>query len=127
MCIIVCLTPVQQQMEQSMSSLRFGMSARQVENRVRPNVVVAAGVAGKEEEALRMVMREYERRIREIEGERREQEEKREKEVKIMRELLEERQQWQARQMDTARVISRLEGKRAEEEEEEDGEGMIEL
>lgn len=37
-CIIVCITPSKTQLEQSLSSLRFGQSAMQVENRIKPNV-----------------------------------------------------------------------------------------
>lgn len=78
---------------------------------------------------MKLLVLEYERRIRTIEQDKREYQEKREHEVRLLYQLLEERKQWQTTKtgsikvtaikleaIDTARIIQRLEREpRAEE------------
>jgi len=65
-CIVVCITPIPSQLEQSLSSIKFGQSARKVENRVKPNIVESTS----EEEAFKLLIVEYERRLKTSEKER---------------------------------------------------------
>ena len=78
---------------------------------------------------MKLLVLEYERRIRTIEQDKREYQEKREHEVRLLYQLLEERKQWQTTKtgsikvtdrkleaIDTARIIQKLEREpRAEE------------
>lgn len=57
-CIVICITPSPQQIDQSLSSLRFGQNAMQVENKIKRNLI-----ANTQDEALKLLMADYERRI----------------------------------------------------------------
>lgn len=48
-----------------MSSIKFGQSARKVENRIKPNIIESTS----EEEAFKLLIVEYERRLKTSEKE----------------------------------------------------------
>ena len=85
-CIIVCITPSSRQVDQSVSSLRFGQNAMRVENSIRPNVV-----ANTDEEAMRLLIQDYERRLRTVERDKQLCLERQQSEVRLLHQLLEER------------------------------------
>lgn len=104
-CIIVCITPCSKQVDQSVSSLRFGQNAMRVENTVRPNVV-----ANSDEEAMRLLIQEYERRLRTVEQDKQICLERQQTEVRLLHQLLEERKHLHPRgtveSLDSARLRS---------------------
>jgi len=76
------VTPSLPQLEQSLSSLRFGQNAMRVEYKVRANVIEEGQ---SDEVSMKLIIADYERRIRAIEGERREQQVKREYEGRLLK------------------------------------------
>jgi|LauGreDrversion4_2_1035121.scaffolds.fasta_scaffold32334_4 hypothetical protein len=65
-----------------------------VENRIRPNnqnILLTNTGGNNDEEAVKLLMADYERRIRQVEGERIRE---REHEGRLLRQLLQERQEW---------------------------------
>lgn len=56
--IILCVNPSISQIEQTMSTLRFGLNAKKIENQVRANIICDAN-----DEMLRNLLREYEKKI----------------------------------------------------------------
>jgi len=60
--IILCATPVHTQYEQTLSTIRFGMSAKKIENTIKANVTEHNGA-----EAYELMINEYEERLKEME------------------------------------------------------------
>ena len=63
--IILCVSPTNTQVEQSLSTLRFGANARKIENNVKLNVYEE-----KNFDNLKKILADYEVKIRELEIER---------------------------------------------------------
>jgi len=55
--IILCMTPAATQFEQSMSTLRFGMNAKKIENKVQANIVTRDDDVG-----LKILFADYEKK-----------------------------------------------------------------
>ena len=60
--IILCVTPAVSQYEQTMSTLRFGSSAKKIQNKIHANIT-----QGQDEENLRRLIDDYEKRLGEAE------------------------------------------------------------
>ena len=60
--IILCVTPAVSQYEQTMSTLRFGQSAKKIQNRIHANVT-----EGQDEENLRRLISEYQKKLEDFE------------------------------------------------------------
>ena len=56
--IILCMTPAATQFEQSMSTLRFGMNAKKIENKVQANIVTRDDDVG-----LKILIADYEKKL----------------------------------------------------------------
>ncbi len=56
--IVLCVNPSLSQTEQTMSTLRFGLNAKKIENKVQANVISDAN-----DETLKNLLKEYERKI----------------------------------------------------------------
>jgi len=63
--IILCVTPAASQYEQTLSTMRFGYSAKQIENKIQVNITKNA-----EEEELKAVISGYESRLKDFENDR---------------------------------------------------------
>jgi len=63
--IVLCVTPAANQLEQTLSTLRFGQNAKMIQNKVVANVVKKSGL--EDEAELKAIMQEYERRLNEME------------------------------------------------------------
>ncbi len=63
--IFLCATPMNGQYEQTLSTIRFGMSAKKIENRIFANVT-----SHKSEEAYQLLIDEYEERLKSMEEQR---------------------------------------------------------
>ena len=61
--IVLCITPAAGQLEQTFSTLRFGQNAKMIRNTVVANV---KGIGASENE-VRLMLAQYERRLREME------------------------------------------------------------
>ncbi len=61
--ILLCITPSATQLEQTFSTLRFGQNAKMIKNTVVANVK-----AGGSDQELRVILSEYEKRLREMES-----------------------------------------------------------
>ncbi len=70
--IVLCITPSASQLEQTFSTLRFGQNAKMIKNTVVANVKDSGG----SDAELRVILSEYERRLREMESDRQENGEK---------------------------------------------------
>ena len=57
--IILCMTPAATQFEQSMSTLRFGMNAKKIENKVQANIVTRDDDVG-----LKILIADYEKKLK---------------------------------------------------------------
>ena len=57
--VILCATPAGTQFEQTLSTLRFGMNAKKIENKVQANIVT-----NDEGEAFRILIADYERKLK---------------------------------------------------------------
>lgn len=60
--IILCINPTYSQFEFSLSTIRFGLNAKKIENKVRPNIR-----NNNDDEAIKIIIAEYEKRIRDLE------------------------------------------------------------
>jgi centromeric protein E len=69
--IVLCITPSASQLEQTFSTLRFGQNAKMIKNTIVANVK-----AGGSDQELRVILSEYERRLREMESDKNESSEK---------------------------------------------------
>lgn len=56
--IILCVNPCLSQFEQTLSTLRFGLNAKKIQNKVHANVTIKGN-----DESLRNLLREYEKKI----------------------------------------------------------------
>lgn len=56
--IVLCINPCISQFEQTMSTLRFGLNAKKVENRVRPNIINNIN-----DEVFKSLLCEYDKKI----------------------------------------------------------------
>jgi len=65
--IILCITPVASQFEQTMSTLRFGMNAKKIENQVQANIIT-----NNDDEALKILISDYEKKLKDLENARHE-------------------------------------------------------
>jgi hypothetical protein len=65
--IILCITPSLVQVEQTMSTLRFGMNAKKIENKVQANIIT-----NNDDEALKILIADYEKKLRDFESNRQE-------------------------------------------------------
>ena len=70
--IILCITPALSQIEQSLSTMRFGVQAKKIENKVQANVITAVN----ENETIKLLIEDYEKKLKELEKERLEDKEK---------------------------------------------------
>lgn len=59
--IILCLTPAASQFEQTMSTLRFGMNAKKIENKVQANIITRDDDVG-----LKILISDYEKKLKVI-------------------------------------------------------------
>ena len=57
--VVICITPTLDQYDQSLSTLRFGLSAKKIENKIEANIVT-----NNHTEALRILITDYEKKIR---------------------------------------------------------------
>ena len=57
--IILCVNPCFSQFEQTLSTLRFGLNAKKIENNVHQNVLVKSS-----DEKLKELIKEYEKKIK---------------------------------------------------------------
>lgn len=62
--VVLCVNPTLNHMEQTLSTLRFGISAKKIENRVTANVITR-----NDDEAIKIMIRDYENKLREQEAE----------------------------------------------------------
>jgi len=62
--IVLCITPSAIQLEQTFSTLRFGQNAKMIRNTIVANV--KAG--GNDQEELKVILGEYERRLKDMEN-----------------------------------------------------------
>jgi len=62
--VILCINPCVSQIEQTMSTLRFGLNAKKIENKVQANIINSAS-----DEMVQELLREYERKIHDLEKE----------------------------------------------------------
>ena len=60
--VILCATPTVTQYEQTLSTLRFGQSAKKIENKISVNVMSKT-----DEEGLKSLISDYERRLKDME------------------------------------------------------------
>ena len=60
--IVLCATPTVTQYEQTLSTLRFGQSAKKIENKISVNVMSKT-----DEEGLKSLISDYERRLKDME------------------------------------------------------------
>ena len=61
--VVLCINPTASQMEHSISTLRFGQNAKKVQNKVRANVIT-----NNNEETVRILVENYEKRIRDLQA-----------------------------------------------------------
>jgi len=61
--VILCVTPAGSQYEQTLSTIRFGMNAKKIENKVQANIVT-----NDEGEAFRILISDYERKLKDLEN-----------------------------------------------------------
>lgn len=61
--IILCANPTGSQVEQTLSTLRFGMNAKKIENRVQANIVT-----NDEGNVFKLLISDYERKIKDLES-----------------------------------------------------------
>ena len=60
--IILCLNPASCQYEYTMSTIRFGMNAKKIENKIKANIRNQ-----NDDEAMKILISEYEKKIRDLE------------------------------------------------------------
>ena len=60
---MLCITPAHNQLEQTLSTLRFGQNAKMIKNQVVANVVKKSAMSEDEAEELKAILGEYERRL----------------------------------------------------------------
>lgn len=60
--IILCVTPTISSIEHTFSTLRFGLSAKKIENTVKTNIAT-----NDEHEAIQLIVRDYEKKIKNLE------------------------------------------------------------
>jgi len=70
--IILCINPSSSQIEQSLSTMRFGFQAKKIENRVQANVITTLN----ENETIKLLIEDYEKKLKELVKERIEDKEK---------------------------------------------------
>ena len=70
--IILCITPALTQLDQSISTMRFGAQAKKIENKVQANIITAAN----ENETIRLLIDDYEKKLKQLERERAEDKER---------------------------------------------------
>lgn len=63
--IILCISPCISQMDQTISTLRFGLNAKKIENIIKKNVICDSN-----DEVLKQLIVEYEKRIIDLENQR---------------------------------------------------------
>ena len=85
-CIVVCVTPSRSQWEQTLSSLRFGQNAMKIENKVHANII-----ANNNDEAVRILIADYERKIKSLEKAKKDQQRQRELEARVVEQLVEDK------------------------------------
>jgi Kinesin motor domain len=61
--IVLCITPSASQLEQTFSTLRFGQNAKMIRNTIIANVK-----ANNNDQELRLILSEYERRLKDMEN-----------------------------------------------------------
>lgn len=66
--MIVSLTPSKAQLDQTLSSLRFGQNAMKIENKIQANII-----SNNNEEAVKVFLADYERKIKSLEKIKKEQ------------------------------------------------------
>ncbi|EAS00562.2 kinesin motor catalytic domain protein (macronuclear) [Tetrahymena thermophila SB210] len=84
--IILCLNPCLSQLEQSASTLRFGLNAKKIENQVKQNVIQLQN-----NDILQSMIKEYETRIVELESEKNVSKVNSENLVKMIQTLIEQK------------------------------------
>eukprot|EP00347_Sterkiella_histriomuscorum_P006555 403352327 len=85
-CVIICVTPAKSQIEQTLSSLRFGQNAMKIENKVQANII-----SNNNEEAVKILITDYERKIKSLEKAKKDLQKQREQESKIIEQLIDEK------------------------------------
>ena len=63
--IILCATPTVSQYEQSVSTMRFGSSAKKIENKISANIT-----QNNDEEGLKALISDYETKLKNFENDR---------------------------------------------------------
>ncbi|KAL4451083.1 hypothetical protein ABPG74_021405 [Tetrahymena malaccensis] len=96
--IILCINPSQSQFEQSYSTIRFGLNAKKIENKVRVNIQ-----AKNNEEALQLLILDYEKKMRELEQQRNEERTRNADLIKKLNELANQNSQIQQKLMNSNR------------------------
>jgi hypothetical protein len=79
--IILCANPTYSHIEQTLSTIRFGLSAKKIQNSVSANVVTS-----NDDEAVRIMIADYEKKLRDYEKDR---ETMRQREKKLVERILE--------------------------------------
>jgi len=80
--VVLCLNPSSSQIEHSLSTLRFGANAKKIQNKVRANVITNS-----DQETVRILVENYERRIRDLINQQEEENTKYEQYLTIIEEL----------------------------------------
>ena len=78
--IVLCVNPTYGHIEQTLSTIRFGLSAKKIQNRISANVVTRD-----DDEAVRIMIADYEKKLRDNE---RDRELLREREKKFMQKIM---------------------------------------
>jgi hypothetical protein len=93
--IVLCVNPTYEHMEQTLGTIRFGLSAKKIQNKISANVVTRD-----EDEAVRIMIADYEKRLRDFERDREQQREREKKLLGRIQEVEEKHREWvrQARQ-----------------------------
>lgn len=80
--VILCVNPSTEQLEHSLSTLRFGMNAKKIKNKVSANIVTQNNM-----ESIQILIENYEKKIRDLESSRVNNTENTEKYITIINEL----------------------------------------
>jgi len=84
--VILCINPCISQIEQTMSTLRFGLNAKKIENKVHANIINSAS-----DEMVQELLREYERKIHDLEKEKSQDKSASDKLMKMIQNLQEQK------------------------------------
>jgi len=80
--IILCINPSLSQCDQTLSTLRFGVNAKKIENKVHANIISEVN-----DEALKTILQEYEEKIVKMEQERKQDKYRSDKLLQIISQL----------------------------------------